>query len=552
MTNGNESNPPIFSDTVLLRCWIIAGVTMVLSAMLLFSRLGHYPLWDDEAVTALAGRGVWKTGDTSVVLDHNVVAYRSGLLLKGKYERSTPPLGAYVVAPFVGYFGGSPFAVRFPFALFGLASIGFIFFWLYTLKADWLAWLLTGIAIVGNVSFMLYCRQGRYYAPVIFSSLVITWIYLNYSGKKWQLVVMAAAGLMLLSGNYLNYVALHLCLLLDYLIVGKKRRYLEWQEWLIILLPQIILGGMIVLTWNTLATGNKEYLVGNSPGTRLMLIWMNIRDINLCEYAAGVLLLAGAGVYFIRREQPWLWRAPLALFVYVVIVSMLSPQVVNPDTEVADVRYLAPLIPLCIAISVMVLLETRRIHITIPIWLAGLFFLTNIPHFAWATYATPARSTMLAFIGELRTPVPEPYSPIIDWINKNVAPGQSVWVLPTFMAYPLMYHAPHPVYAWQFLDQPPPEFNDLPPIHRFGLVIPDYAIVFGPTIHEFQQSVQPQGYQRDMVAIYPVLWHDQYRPELLWHVFAREPVTQQAVDEGNGIYIIKFTKLPDPTFRTVQ
>lgn len=526
-------------------------MTIAISATLLFTRLGHYALWDDEAVTALAGKGVWKTGDTSVVLDHNVVAYRSGLLLKGRYERSTPPLGAYIVAPFVGLFGGSQFAVRFPFAMFGLASVCMILFWLYTIKADWLTWLLVGIAIVGNVSLWLYSRQCRYYAPVIFSSLVIAYIYVNYEGRRWQLVLMAAAGLTLLAGNYLNYVALHLCLLLDYLIAGKKRRFLEWQEWLIVLLPQVILGGLIVLTWNTLATGNKEYLAGNSFGTRLLLIWMNLRDINLCEYGAGLLLLAAVGVYFIKRDQPWLWRAPLALLVYIVIVSMLSPQVVAPDTDVADVRYLTPLIPLCIAVSVMVLLETRRFHFTIPIWLAGLFFLTNLPHFGWLGESKPARSTLLAFVGELRTPVPEPYTPTIEWVNANVAPGQSIWVLPTFMVYPLMYHAPQVVYAWQFLDGLPPAFYDLPPIHRYGMVVPDYCIVFGPTIMDFLQQVQPEGYQRDVIAMLPVYWHEQYRPELVWHSFVGGPISQQAVEEGNGVYIIKFTKLPAPTFRTI-
>src|SRR5205807_2588413 len=52
------------------------GVTALMlasSSMLLFARLGHYALWDDEAYTALAAQGVWQTGDTTAVLGHNVV-----------------------------------------------------------------------------------------------------------------------------------------------------------------------------------------------------------------------------------------------------------------------------------------------------------------------------------------------------------------------------------------------------------------------------------------------------------------------------------------------
>jgi len=102
---------------------LISAATILLSASLLFARLGNYALWDDDAVTALAARGVWRTGDTSVILDHNVVACRSGLLLSGTHERSTSPLPAYPAAPFVGLFGDSPLAARFPFALLGLASV---------------------------------------------------------------------------------------------------------------------------------------------------------------------------------------------------------------------------------------------------------------------------------------------------------------------------------------------------------------------------------------------------------------------------------------------
>jgi hypothetical protein len=87
-------------------------------------------------------------------------------------------------------------------------------------------------------------------------------------------------------------VALQLCLLADYLIVGRKRRSLGIKDWLIVLVPQVVVGLAIVLIWNTLGTGNKEYIQGNTILQRLQLVWMNLRDINRCEYGAGLLLLA--------------------------------------------------------------------------------------------------------------------------------------------------------------------------------------------------------------------------------------------------------------------
>src|SRR5450432_1188960 len=102
---------------------IIAGIVLVLAAVLLFARLGHNALWDDEAVTALSGESVWQTGDTGVVIGHNIVAYRSGLLLTGLKERSTPPLAAYLIAPFVGIFGNHAWAARLPFASIGFCAV---------------------------------------------------------------------------------------------------------------------------------------------------------------------------------------------------------------------------------------------------------------------------------------------------------------------------------------------------------------------------------------------------------------------------------------------
>jgi hypothetical protein len=57
---------------------IVLALIIILLPALFFAHLGHYSLWDDEAGTALPAKGVIRTGDTSAVLDHNIVAYRNG------------------------------------------------------------------------------------------------------------------------------------------------------------------------------------------------------------------------------------------------------------------------------------------------------------------------------------------------------------------------------------------------------------------------------------------------------------------------------------------
>ena len=103
---------------------------MLLAGVLIFSRLGHYALWDDETMVALAAKGVLKTGDTSALLENgNIVAYCSGRLLNHLCDRSTPPLAAYCTALSFKVFGISAWSARFPFALFGLATVALMLYW---------------------------------------------------------------------------------------------------------------------------------------------------------------------------------------------------------------------------------------------------------------------------------------------------------------------------------------------------------------------------------------------------------------------------------------
>ena len=87
MRTGMGANPAKSRDVRKLTAppWVqglVAVLVLGISSILLFARLGHYPLWDDEAITALTSKSVWQTGDTGATFEHNVVAYRNGLLLR--------------------------------------------------------------------------------------------------------------------------------------------------------------------------------------------------------------------------------------------------------------------------------------------------------------------------------------------------------------------------------------------------------------------------------------------------------------------------------------
>src|SRR5207302_10224373 len=141
-------------------------------------------------------------------------------------------------------------AGRLPIALCGLVCVAFMLWWLWKEKTDLLTWLLAGIATIGNVSFFLYFRQCRYYGIVILCSVVLSWLYLHWNGSRRALLGMAFLLLCLLASHYMTYAAVVACLVVDYIIWGRRRRALSPIDWVWLLAPQIVLGALIVWIWN--------------------------------------------------------------------------------------------------------------------------------------------------------------------------------------------------------------------------------------------------------------------------------------------------------------
>jgi hypothetical protein len=514
-----------------------AATIAAVFAVLLLARLGHYSLWDDEALTAMGGQVVWETGDTSGVIGHNLMAHRNGAVLVNLHDRSTPPLPAYWCAPFVGLMGNSSFAARLPFALFGLGTLAVLLRWMWRTDADRVAWIVLGIALVGNVSLILYSRNARYYAPAIFFSAWAAYLYVFYDGRVRNLLWLVVASIGLLATQYICFVALYVVLGVDYLLWGRQRHRLAMRDWLILLLPILLVGVPMVWIWNPLRLELGQNLQTTPLAMKLGLVWLNLRDMNQAEFAPLILLAVAPLLYPITRNV-WLLRGSVALIVYVLAGSLLSPQRFVMDWPFsrynADLRYIVPVLPLAIAMAVLALCQLRGRLRIVAVGLAVLAFWTNFPHrLPGVRFDRHEYSSLLAYFGELSDPPPDPYAPVADWLNEHATPGQSAWVLPDYMAYPLMYHAPKVVYAWQLSDPLPfPEqFAGLPDIHFHGRVMPDYLILFGP-----RRAQLPPGAAYDLVATANVYWQDAYRPELFWRRFEPIPVD---LAKGEGVYILR-------------
>ncbi len=264
-----------------------------------------------------------QTGDTAMAIDHgNIIAYRNALLISDGHDRSTPPLASYLTAASFSLLGVSSFSARLPFALLGLGTVALMLFWVRDEKWPVLWTLAAGL--VGNVSLILFFRQCRYYGPAIFFSVAIAFVYWRWKPSPRNLLLLSLLSALLFVGDYMNYLALYVCLGADWLVWRRKEWNPGWFGWLCFFGPQVILNGIACSIWNPLKThfGNYESL--NTLGDRLTLFYWYWRDMDRSECLVLPVILV-ALVVGIVQGRAWLIRGCVALVIYIAALSAFSP-----------------------------------------------------------------------------------------------------------------------------------------------------------------------------------------------------------------------------------
>jgi hypothetical protein len=208
----------------------------------------------------------------------------------------------------------------------------------------------------------------------------------------------------------------------------------------------------------------------------------------------------------------------------------------------AEMRYLAPVIPLCIVIEVLLLRRLWSISIFIAGIVAAIIFTTTLlnlllPQRQYHVFPMIARCTYLSFLDELWSPPPDPFTAAAQWIDKNVSPNQSICTYPGYTSFPLMFLQPKAVYAWLLPNNRPPPMAGLPSIDFAWIVPPDYFIVFGldaGAVDSIRNLNRMALYEP--AAILNVYGLDRFRPEIAWHTFS--PITD--FDAGTqAVYVYR-------------
>lgn len=536
--------------------WLLPAFFAILAAssFLLFKNLGTYRLWDDEAEEAILAEQVWRTGDTSALVGTNIIAYNQGAQLHNLHDRANSPLPFYFLAPFIGGECTDALHPRLPFAVCGLAFIGLFLGLLWRARVDGTTWLLFSMAILGNVALFLLFRQARYFAMTLLFSLAVGYLYLRWNGSRRALLAISLLLICIFATHIITYAGVVSALFVDYLAWHRRERPLKWSDWAVLLLPQIVVGAAVLSVWNPFRTNMGQALFANSLGERAILFCWNLRDFNANELGCSLLIVAAPILFLAGFRRSCFWRGPLAIVVYCAVIAAISPKVLRLGWPFADVRYLAPLIPLSMALGVLTLRAAvgNRRWLALPLGLIA--FGTNLFNLG-PLLKDPSHegnhdgfhATPVLFVRELLSPVPGPYADTVEWMTANMPPGASVWVLPGWANYPLMYHAPQFVYAWQLANPPALQFIGLDAIHFFGAIPPDYMIAFGPYIRDVEEVIareRGEGVDYAEVAVVNRYWANIHRPAVIHHAFA----APEKFDRDNETIRIfrRLEKKPEP------
>ena len=347
------------------------GFLLIAASLLLLLNLGNQYLWQDEAQTALIATTVLKHGVPLGYDGKNYFSQQSGAEYGKNYIwRWHTWFPFYLLAAFFAAFGKSTFVARFPFALFGIATIILTYYAGKQLWGTRRAGFLSAAALLVTVPFFLLARQCRLYSPAMFFSLFGLYAYIGATeSRKHSLLLFCISAILLFHTFYVYYASLLATVVVHSLIF--RRSYVRR------ILKAAGLTLAVNLPWIAWLSGMKY---ADKYGSNLLNIPLAFGQTKHFLY-----LLS-------KYVVPW-WLFLLPLLAW-AINSFRRRRISTPDVKIASntclmlffafftiamialsspapfFRYVAPLVPVCTLFIGLMLESIARLHPAIA--LAGL------------------------------------------------------------------------------------------------------------------------------------------------------------------------------------
>ncbi len=503
----------------------------VLAGLLAFWGLGNHDLWEDEALTAVYGRNLMKTGKLIGWDGQNLTGYgMRGLLNEDMISTYAPPLQYLVGGLSLKIFGGSAAGVRSLFVIIGLFSIPLVALW-FKHEFDSDEFWIVALILALSVPYLLYIRQVRYYPLALTFAFGLLWVWAVISRAKhyrWWLVLGTTFLCLLVLSQYLYAVGTFAVIAISLL----RERYRNRRN--LILLAVIILVGLSAATAVVILNTNELQQVLASAETDQVskfarLILMVPRDASRFEFfPIGMLLFGAAAAAALGKTGITHLRGLLLALAYaggiITAISLVSPQIPRSTGIDADMRYYVLLIPLgaVAAGKIYELLRQTGFPGASQVFLIVLLTSNLLTFNIFGRIGLHSRPVQ--YVGEVMNDYTTGTEAISQYIAEQISPEECIFIVPTASLTSQLYYHPEHRFCGVVTNQAPFAKKHAAELREdlfWANAIPDHVIVGGRPPDQVSQlltELYGQG-AYELKGALPVFWADVTRPEIPWRSF---------------------------------
>ena len=558
---------------------------LLVAAYLCLVNLDYAALWYDEAPAAFFGKTLLQQGDIVGWDGRNLVGGTNGRTLNEELRDVLPPLMYVLNAVGFAVFGVNEIGARIVHAVIGIVVLGVFYLLLRQHLSSYprlMFFIFTFAA--WSAQLLLYFRQSRYFSVMVFTLILIFYLYECYWRCRHPVYLAAIAVVAVLSffNHYAGGAATMLSLVAYHLLFRARATTL--REWVLFAIcgAAVVAVGVGYLYWLGVIGGERSGFMGfagqaptpyqgDSPAFVLFLqrIWIYIRELFTSDWISWPVFLWFVGVtllvWRVRRNQAVeisrqvrrrrtddsgsiseeLLSFPLAATGKIILMgalfalfsAMLSVQPIWLQ-PVADLRYYVGALPLLLAMKgLFAEWVWRKSKIVGAIAVAVLLFTSAGAYpFNMTMLATGERTLgfhLFQFVREIHRPYRDSIRVVSEYLLAHAEQDDLVYVSGFADREALIFTTGHRVLFCYVLDEDSPlprakiEALDAPYVW-FDEHFPDWVVVFGTLRKESWERVKVHYV---VAAGLDVHRYPTQRPELNMHAFTPLP-------QKRGVHIL--------------
>ncbi len=327
--------------------WYIATFIFCTVTYLALVGLDHAYFWDDEAEVGIIAKNFLTTGKLTAWDGRNLFAFHLGTTLDPNLRPINPPLQYLVAAASFKLFGLSTWAGRFPFVIFGLASLALLAVILRNeFKEENAPWLYAMAVLGFSTEFLLNIRQCRYYSLALFFTLLTFYFYRRSLAHRrtMDFIFLGISAALLFFSHYLLCAVFLAALAAVHFIF--YRQTIAGKTWVkLIFSAAVFLAATVpyAIRYKIWVRPDVEK-TQNWLQQKLNFLWWNFRELNTLNSFPW--MIAAGLLFFLIRDRknesvrrtiwPWMTLAVVYTFFFALRQEL-------SETQEAPMRYFLPM-----------------------------------------------------------------------------------------------------------------------------------------------------------------------------------------------------------------